>query len=206
MTVLATCRDGERAAEVRLAQLLFSGACYRSDEHIAACAALEAARNATNAAKCQAAAAAFGCVATPVPTPQPAAKPRRSRRIAAAAAARVTKEQAAAADASEIDAYLAEEEAALKRAASAASKKEKISAKLQEMRARHVNTWNHAQTMLDSYKSGMDDMYAEFKKNPVDDELRKRLKSYSNLYAYFAKIQTNTHHKIQAIDAQIAAL
>ena len=202
MTALATCREAERAAEVRLAQLLFGGGPYRSDEHMAACAALEAARNATTAAERNAAGAAFGSLLTKVKVP---AKPRRSRRIAATAEARATKAAAAAAAASEIDAYLVEEEVALSSAARAAQaeakERRKLETKLSLVRLKHDYTskrYVELRTAAEESSKAFFDLHSK--------ENLKEAKMLMNAVRAATRKFTISYNKIKALEALLAAL
>ena len=60
MEELSKCRKAEREAEVALSSLLFGNQPYRTENHIAACDALTAARVATIKKEKEVAAAVFG--------------------------------------------------------------------------------------------------------------------------------------------------
>ena len=174
---------------------------------MAACAALEAARNATTAAERNAAGAAFGSLLTKVEAP---AKPRRSRRIAAAAEANAAKAAAAAAAAHEIDAYLVEEEAALQAKTAATTAKEKLRRKLEAQLS-----------LLESKQSDNDKRYLYLRvaveenaltfintaSQPIIGEHNMCVvKNCMNALRTTAVRAESIHHKIKALEARIAAL
>lgn len=167
---------------------------------MAACAALEAARNATTAAERNAASAAFGSLLTPVP-----AKPRRSRRIAAAAEANAAKAAAAAAAAREIDAYLVEEETALQAKTAATNATEKLRSKLETqlslMRIKHdYNSRRYVEFRAAAEESSKAFFDLHSKENL--EETKMLMSAVCSATRKF----TISYNNIKALEARIAAL
>jgi hypothetical protein len=219
MDRLAKARDIERAAEVRLSGLLFGGNPYTTEEHIAACSALEAARAATQANTLAAAAAVFTQMCEPEPVISSApgtgavlaaasapasvrhpAPVRRSSRLAASASTRAAKAAEALKAEQEIDAIIGEEDISRRESAFKAAriaKYETLLAKYTDEHRAHTAAYNNACVHA---RIATDDLC----KNSTSAEHHYNVRYYAKSVCIHARKIESYNNKIATIQAAIA--
>lgn len=220
MDRLAKARDIERAAEVRLSGLLFGGNPYTTEEHIAACSALEAARAATQANTLAAAAAVFTqmCEPEPVvssavpaaavlsgapaPVPTPMSAPiRRSARLAASADARAAKAAEAFKAEQEIDAIIGEEDISRRESDLKAAR----TIRYQNLLAKYAD---EQRTCVSAYDLACADARAatdELCKNGTSADHHYHVRRTAKIVCIYARKIESYNKKIATLQAAIAA-